>query len=242
MMSSLTLPWARVSRISPSPRNDNNALDTSATQNINNKFISNDQDDKDDSAFIEPEYSNTSDSNPASYHSYTNRSSGSNERSSYEDEGRHHAKPYRQEDYEEDDDGDYSSPCPDYEEVDPVQVQRLREALNLSSPRIRGDAAQKRRRSIVTNGALVYNLASEGIFSPTHKTGDFSFIATNPNTSYHRLSSSHHQNQQAFLDAATSATTTLVNDPKTKEKIMKSAIFCIHKVIQLDVMFLFIFM
>ena len=233
MMSSLTLPWARVSRASPSfRRNDNNSLDISSNNGMNNKLSSNDSDDRDDSAFIEPEYSNTSGSNPASYHSYTNRSAGSNERINYEnDDNTHHAKPYRQEDYEEDEDGDYSSPCPDYEEVDPVQVQRLREALNVSSPRLRTDLTQgkKKRTSIVTNGGLVYNLASEGIFSPTHKNGDFNFIATNPNTSYFRLSSSHHQNQQAFIDAATAATPNVNNDITT-EKIMKSNIFCIHKV------------
>ena len=232
-MSSLTLPWARVSRISPSPRrNDNNTLDISSNNGMNNKFSSNDSDDRNDSAFIEPEYSNTSDSNPASYQSYTNRSAGSNERISYEnDDGTHHAKPYREEDFEEDDDGDYSSPCPDYEEVDPVQVQRLRDSLNSSASPARNDMiqTQKKRTSIVTNGGLVYNLASEGIFSPTQKSGDFSFIATNPNTSYVRLSHSHHQNQQAFLDAATAATP-IINSHVTTEKIMKSSIFCIHKV------------
>ena len=117
MSLSLTLPWTRVCRISPSPRrNDNATLTMSSSSIINNKCNSNENVDRDDSAFIEPEYSNTSGSNPASYHSYTNRSSGSNERISCEDEeGTHHAKPYRQEDYEEDDDGDYSSPCPDYD-------------------------------------------------------------------------------------------------------------------------------
>ena len=231
MMASLTLPWARVSRIMPSPfRNDNNVFDNRSSNDMNNKYISNDTDDKDDSAFIEPEYSNTSGSNPASYHSYTNRSSDSNDRISCEDEeGTHHAKPYRQEDYEEDDDGDYSSPCPDYEEVDPVQIHRLRESLQLSSPRVTNDMPQKKRTSIVTNGGLVYNLASEGIFSPTQKNANFSFIATNPNTSYLRLSNSHQQNQQSFLEATAAATAT-VDDPITKEKIMKSNIFCIHKV------------
>ena len=242
MSLSLTLPWTRVCRISPSPRrNDNATLAMSSTTNMNNKYNSNDNVDGNDSAFIEPEYSNTSGSNPASYHSYTNRSSGSNERiSSEEDEGTHHAKPYRQEDYEEDDEGDYSSPCPDYEEVDPVQVQRLRDALNLSSPRVRNDAPKKKRTSIVTNGGLVYNLASEGIFSPTQKNGDFNFIATNPNTNYFHLSSSHHKNQQAFLDAATNASANS-NDPLAKEKIMNSSIFCIHKVsLHLNYLFLFI--
>lgn len=231
MSLSLTLPLSRVCRISPSPRrNENTTLAMTSRSNIDNKYISNDNEDRDDSAFIEPEYSNTSDSNPASYHSYTNRSSGSNERiSCEEEEGTHHAKPYRQEDYEEDDEGDYSSPCPDYEEVDPVQVQRLRDALNLSSPRVRNGTPKKKRTSIVTNGGLVYNLASEGIFSPTQKNADFSFIATNPNTNYYHLSNSHHKNQQAFIEAATAASTNS-NDPVAKEKIMKSNIFCIHKV------------
>ena len=231
MSLSLTLPWTRVCRISPSPRrNDNATLMLSSSSNMNNKCNSNENLDRDDSAFIEPEYSNTSGSNPASYHSYTNRSSGSNERISCEDEeGTHHAKPYRQEDYEEDDDGDYSSPCPDYEEVDPVQVQRLRDALNLSSPRVRNEVAKKKRTSIVTNGGLVYNLASEGIFSPTKKNAEFNFIATNPNTNYFHLSNSHHQNQQAFIEAATAASSKS-DDPAAKEKIMKSSIFCIHKV------------
>ena len=37
------------------------------------------------------------------------------------------ARPYHINDEEEDE--DYSSPCPDYEEVDPLQIQRLRLAL-----------------------------------------------------------------------------------------------------------------
>ena len=41
--------------------------------------------------------------------------------------GRHLARPYHIDDEEEDE--DYSSPCPDYEEVDPLQIQRLRLAL-----------------------------------------------------------------------------------------------------------------
>ena len=40
------------------------------------------------------------------------------------------ARPYHIDDDEEDEDGgNYSSPCPDYEEVDPLQIQRLRLAL-----------------------------------------------------------------------------------------------------------------
>ena len=238
-MSSCTLPWTRVSPLSPSnQREGKNLLDITETFCTNKKCVSNESDDRDDSAFIEPEYSNTSSSNAASYHSYTNRSSSSNDRiSCEEDEGRHHARPYRQEYYEEDGEGDYSSPCPDYEEVDHVQVQRLRESIQLSSPRLKTDITQTKRTSIVTNGGLVYNLASEGIFSPTHRNGNFNFIATNPNTNYFRLSNSHIQNQKAFLEAASTATGN-ASDLVTKEKIMKSSIFCIHKVSPFNIIML----
>ena len=72
-----------------------------------------------------------------------------------------------------------SSPCPDYEEVDP-QTQE---------PLVTSTMTSRAQR---TKG-LVYNLASEGIFS-----------------------------QRDGFD--------LDSDPITKEKIMHSLIFCIHKV------------
>ena len=225
-MSSCTLPWARVT--SSSPLTANEGRNENSTIFCVQTCSPNDLNDKDDSAFIEPEYSNTSGSNPASYQSYTNRSAGSSGPSSRDGEdGTHHARPYRQEDYEEDDEGDYSSPCPDYEEVDPMQIQRLRESLQLSSPPcVRNEVTRRKRTSIVTNGGLIYNLASEGIFSPTNKHSDHSFNSISPKTDYYRLSNSHQQNQQAFLTAAAAK----VNDPLTKQKIMKSNIFCIHKV------------
>ncbi|TRY79633.1 hypothetical protein TCAL_12385 [Tigriopus californicus] len=96
---------------------------------------------QEDSAFHEPEYSNEY-SNPESYHSYNHGSESCQ-----------------------------SSPCPDYEEVDPQFLKKTK--------------------------GLVYNLASEGIFQ-CQKNKDGTGI-------------------------------NLDNDPITKEKIMQSMIYCIHK-------------
>lgn len=109
----------------------------------------------------------------------------SNNNSNHQEDSAFHEEPtYTNESYESlrqsnksfrNSEESYSSPCPEYEDVDTAALM-----------------AQKAK-------GLVYNLASEGIFQYKRPEGNTNSLN---------------------LDA----------DPKAKDKIMKSIIYCIHKV------------
>jgi TNF receptor-associated factor 4 len=99
-------------------------------------LVEEESNDRNDSAFHEPEYSN-----PASFES----SRGSSEQ---ENDYQNHMMARKEAAGSEDDDEDY---VPDYEEVDPLQVQALRRALQ--------------KKSFLHDSNYVYNMASDGVMT-----------------------------------------------------------------------------
>jgi len=212
---------------------------------------------QEDSAFLEPEYSN-----PSSFDSF---------------QGRHHARPYvidneDEEDEEEEDDGNYSSPCPDYEEVDPLQIARLRRCLQNTSLDLMATADnmtnmtatlpasslntglhdhQLRLRNVtrtslqgngapLTNG-LVYNLASEAVTTrPTsmgiqgHNQGSRIKIGLNSPALVRNVRNRWSANLEAIMGGPTingagQSDLRTSEEAQKQETIMKSVINCIHK-------------
>ena len=153
-MLSCTLPWTRSPATSASEA-------ASIASHLNSTLVENE---RDDSAFHEPEYSN-----PASFEDYQNN----------EVVRRHIIHNEDQEDF-----------IPDYEEVDPLQVQSLRRSL------------QKKE---------IYYLMK----SPPPMTLPVAAAAAASNT----------------VKAHKEAIDRSANNNSTKERIMQSLIYCIHKVI-----------
>ena len=181
-MSSCTLPWTKTQAINQEPT-----------------IV-----EEEDSAFLEPEYSN-----PSSFESL---------------QGRHHARPYHAADDE--DDGNYSSPCPDYEEVDPLQIQQLRQCLQNTSL----DWQRKSNVTPLTNG-LVYNLASEGVFRSNQTKVK---IGLNSPALVRNVRNRWSANLETMKGYMSGGDLRSVEEAQKQETIMKSVICCIHKVRNCD--------
>ncbi len=171
MLSSCTLPWTRSGHSSIASNNDTLV------------------DDRDDSAFHEePEYSN-----PASYGSSgtSGSGSGSSPAATYQNHQINLVQA-RQVFCADQPDEDLANEvfAPDYEEVDPEQVEKLRRALQKTN--------------------LVYNVAADSLM-----------MASNSNKRRPDV-----LNTTSTIDMNSSQN----HDAATEERIMKSLIYCIHKV------------
>lgn len=246
---SCTLPWTRLvvpslsspfSLVGGGKSKDKVKVATVTTTTTTASTTASSPDRSNDSAFIEPEY--YSFSNPASFES-SYGGSGSGSGSDPGTDQRHHARPLfvREDDVDNDDDdrrqgidGNYSSPCPDYEEVidessDRLAELRVRQASPAATPvrRRPGNGSGSRKGVPLTNG-LVCNLAP-----PTPTDNNSLLMKVN----FRRRSADlaclgWSGTPPPPLPSNTAATTSTASPRSSSSTLAYSQIHCIHKVIE----------
>ena len=136
MLASCTLPWTRGSSQRSSASEAPTIAPLGSTLNL--------EDERNDSAFCEPEYSN-----PASFES-TSPDLEENQNNDYQNNIV--ARRMLKLNITADQDSDF---VPDYEEVDPVQVQQLRQSLRRHS--MHKDMIFSQRRELSNSPLLIFN-------------------------------------------------------------------------------------
>ena len=172
--------------------------------------------------------------------------------------GRHLARPYNIDDEEEEDEdgGNYSSPCPDYEEVDPLQIQRLRLALqntDLSdqgqnkavsavaapSPALTSNTTQQQQpppplpRLPMTNGLLGGQTSPEVQLRRSPPNGIKIGLGGGPSVirNVRNRWSANLESVKGFMTGGGSSDfRSQTEEAHKQETIMKSVVNCIHKV------------
>ena len=169
--------------------------------------------------------------------------------------GRHLARPYNIDDDEEEDEdgGNYSSPCPDYEEVDPLQIQRLRLALqntDLSegqnkavsaaapSPALTSNTTQQQQpppplpRLPMTNGLLGHTSPEPGAqLRRSPPNGIKIGLGSGPSVirNVRNRWSANLESVKGFMTGS-DFSRSQTEEAHKQETIMKSVVNCIHKV------------